>query len=529
MRACGQFAGVAFCLLALASTAAPAASTQPVVMESGSIVGVVEAGGVRSYKGIPYAAPPTEHLRWRAPRPVQPWSAARPAHEFGAQCAQAERLGDIDPFNDRYSEDCLFLNVWTPADAQRPLPVMVWIHGGSFNIGAGSEPWYDGTNLAKKGVVVVTLNYRLDVFGFLAHPQLREPGCAASGNYGLMDQIAALRWVRRNIAAFGGDPAAVTVFGESAGAVAISALMISPPARGLFARAIAQSGSILTARGAASSLVDVRTAEADGDAFARELGAGSIAELRAVGVRRLLDESLKSKERFGRFRPVIDDCVLPDPLTAFAAGRQRDIPLLIGWTADEGVLFNLRVRSGGEPRDLEGEFRRRFGADADELLRLYPVGSREQTIASTDAFIGDEVFGQRGWLWAQLQRRRGQQPVYRYVFNLRPPAPLMSRSPLAMPGVFHTADIVYAFDNLQVRDWPWRPEDRALAQLMSDYWVNFARTGNPNAEGLPTWSEYRPETAQVMYLDAQAQSRPDQRRAHYELLDGLYRKVAAER
>ncbi len=529
MTACGRFVGVAFCLLALAGAAA-SASTQPLVIESGPIIGAVEAGGVRSYKGIPYAAPPTAQLRWRAPQAVQPWSTPRSAREFGAQCVQAERLGDIDPFNDRYSEDCLFLNVWTPVAAPlRPLPVMVWIHGGSFNIGAGSEPWYDGANLARKGVVVVTLNYRLDVFGFLAHPQLREPGCAASGNYGLMDQIAALQWVRRNIAAFGGDPAAVTVFGESAGSVAISALMVSPPARGLFARAIAQSGSILTARGAATSLVDVQNAEADGAAFARDLGVDSVGELRALGAQRLLDEALKSKERFGRFRPVIDDCVLPDPLAAFEAGRQMDIPLLIGWTADEGVLFNLRVRSGGEPRDLAAEFRQRFGADADELLRLYPVGSREQTIASTDAFIGDEFFGQRGWLWAQLQRRHGRQPVYRYVFNLRPPAPQMSRTPLAMPGVFHTADIVYAFDNLHVRDWPWRPEDRALAQLVSDYWVNFARTGNPNAEGLPRWKEYRPDSAQVMYLDAQAQSRPDQRRAHYELLDRLYRKAAVAR
>ncbi len=511
--------------------ASPAATESVITrarLDSGVVKGTVE-DGLGVFKGIPYARAPVGALRWQPPQPPERWRGTREATTFGPRCMQSDRLGDIDPLNPRMSEDCLYLNVWTPARSERErLPVMVWIHGGGFTAGAGSEPWYSGANLARHGVVAVTINYRLDVFGFLAHPGLRAPGCEGSGNFGLMDQIAALEWVQRNIARFGGDPEAVTVFGESAGSVSVSVLMIYPAAKGLFARVIGQSGSMVIPETSPFAFLPAAEAEADGEAFVKSLGVSSVDELRAVPAGRVLEASLASNVPFGRFLPVIDGCVIPDPVETFARGGQQDVPAIIGWTADEGTLFNLQRRFSEQPPDFTAEIQAQFGAHAGAILQAYPAGSPQEAQASSDALLGDELVAYPAWKWAELHARTARSPTYRYLFALRPPAPQVSRTPLAAPGVFHSADIVYALDNLQVRDWPWRDEDRRLSHIMVSYWINFAKTGDPNGPGLPKWPAYEAGgKGQVMYLSAEPSSGEERYRSRYELLDRIYRERKA--
>jgi para-nitrobenzyl esterase len=484
-----------------------------------------DAAGVRSFKGIPFAAPPVGALRWRAPQPVKTWQGERSAAEFGPKCMQTARLGNIDPLNPRMSEDCLYLNIWTAAkSADDRLPVMVWIYGGSFNVGAGSEPWYDGANLAKKGVIVVTLNYRVDVFGFLSHPELTaESNDHASGNYGLMDQMAALGWVKHNIAAFGGDPGQVTIFGESAGSLSVSALMASPLGRGLFQRAIGESGAVLYPDKSPYALAPLAKAEQSGVKFADILSVRSIAELRAKPAEELLDAAAKNSSVLTRSRlPNIDGYVLPANATEiFAKGQQSEVPLLAGSNADEGTLFAARAQTP-TPESYTEQVRKFFGDAAEAVLKLYPGDTPEQARSSFAALLGDQLISYPTWLWDELQARSGKAPTYRYLFELRPPAPELSLTPLAAAGAFHSAEIVYVFDNLQVRDWPWRPEDRRLAEIVSSYWVNFAKSGNPNGPGLPDWPAYTGPDGTVMRLAEQSGAGPDSRRARYQVLNDFY-------
>ena len=518
--------------------ATPAAAVAAVQVEGGKVADVAtDAAGIRSYKGIPFAAPPVGELRWRAPRPVQPWEGERRADQFGPRCMQAPRLGDIDPLNPKVGEDCLYLNVWTPArSADEHLPVMVWVYGGSFNVGSGSEPWYDGTNLARKGVVIVTLNYRVDIFGFLAHPELTtESGQSASGNYGLLDQVAALQWVKRNIGAFGGDPGKVTVFGESAGSLAVSALMASPAARGLFQRAIGQSGAMLYPAASAFALAPLAKAEQAGARFAEALGAHSVAELRARPAGEVLQAatSRASDPATATTRTaILDGYVLPARADEiFGKGQQNDVALLAGSNADEGTLFAARVQPPPTMESFTQQVRERFGLHADAVLKAYPATTPDQAAASSAALLGDQLISYPTWLWSTLQTRTGQAPSYRYFFDLRPPAPATSLTPLASAGVFHTAEILYVFDNLQVRPWPWRPEDRRMAETVSSYWVNFAKTGNPNGEGLPEWPAYRGAPAgQVMRFTAAPSDAPsdapsagpEPHLARYDALNAYY-------
>ncbi len=522
-----RLAVAALLLLTGEAGAANSLATSPVRTEGGLVSGVpTSTPGVTVYKGIPYAEPPVGELRWQPPRPARPWQGVRDGSQFGPRCVQTDRLGDIDPLNPRMSEDCLYLNVWTPATSPgERLPVMVWIHGGGLTVGAGSEPWYGGERLARRGVVVVTINYRVDALGFLAHPQLRQEGaCVTSGNYGFLDQIAALEWVRRNIAAFGGDPDSVTIFGESAGSVSVGTLMASPLARGLFHRAIAQSGSPMMPASSPYAFHSLEAAEQNGMAFARSLGADSAEALRKLPAEDLVRASRASETSGPRFVPTVGDCVLPERAEKlFEQGRQNDVPLIGGWTADEGTLFNLARRFAETPPDFREELRARFGSAFAQVLALYPADTPEQAQASSDALLGDELVAYPTWKLLELQATTGKAPVFRYLFDLRPPAPDVSRTPLAAPGVFHSADIVYALDNLHVRDWPWREEDRRLADLMASYWVQFARTGDPNAPGLPPWPRYEAGgSGSVMYLAAESRAAAERHRERYELLDRLY-------
>lgn len=510
---------------AVLSTATCSAKTLQV--EGGQIADVVpDASGVRVFKGIPYAAPPVGDLRWRAPQRVQAWTGVRNATEWGPRCVQSNRLGDLDPLNKRMDEDCLYLNVWTPGKSSSDLlPVMVWIHGGSNLNGAGSQPEFDGSHLAGKGVVFVTINYRLDVFGFLAHPELtKESGTNSSGNYGLLDQIAALKWVQQNIGAFGGDPSRVTMFGESAGAFDVSLLMASPLTKGLFMRAIGESGGALTPIPAFGPK-PLQIGEQDGIKFAQSMGANSIQELRTRPAQEVLEAAIKNPIGYGF--GVVDGYVVPEhPASIFAQGKQNDVPLLVGWNADEGSYFGARVKLDSPP--YVDRIRAQFKDEADKVLELYPPGSTpEDERASFTALLGDEIIAYGGWAWSERAAAKGKSPVYRYYFTRRPPgAPELSINPLTAPGVYHYAEIYYVFKNLDVmNDWLWEADDRRLADVMSSYWTNFAKTGDPNGPGLPRWETYKPGgDGEVMALGKQIGTHAELNRGRYEFFDALYRK-----
>ena len=468
------------------------------------------AKGVRLFRGIPFAAPPVGQLRWKPPAPAAPWQGIRDTSRFGMNALQSVVFNDIDPSKPGVSEDCLYLNVWTPASEGEKLPVLFWIHGGGFIVGHGAEPRYDGGNLAARGLVVVSANHRLGALGFLAHPELTaESAHGASGNYGLLDQLAALVWVKDNIAAFGGDPDLITIAGESAGSMAVSALMASPLARGLFRRAIGQSGALFPPP-ATSPDIGRESAEATGVEFAETLGADTLAELRGVPAERILEA-----QRDVRFRPIVDGHFLPQaPSEVFAAGRQNDADLIAGWNKDEGFNFDL-MRDAKEP--YEAIVRERFGARADAILALYPAAAAEQSARDLG---GDVTIAYGTWAWLEAHRKTGKGEVYRYRFDREPAVPddWFGARPAAGAGAFHAADIVYAFDNLD--SFPWRIEeaDRKTAAAMADYWANFVRTGDPNGRGIARWPSYRSSGDPVLHIDAEPFVSPGEGRRRYEVL-----------
>lgn len=485
----------------------------------GIVEGVVSADGkVRTFKGIPFAAPPVGELRWKAPQPVTPWTGVRRAVEYGPRAMQGRIYDDMVFHDAGPSEDCLYLNLWIPEDQpHQKLPVMVWIYGGGFAAGSPSEPRQDGGNLCKEGVIVVSMTYRLGVFGFLAHPELtQESGRAASGNYGLMDQIAALEWVRRNIAAFGGDPENVTIFGESAGSISVSALMASPRTRGLFQRAIGESGALFPSM---HPLTTRAAAEATGVAFAQKaFGTTSLAALRAKSAQELLDAALKAPRP--RFSVIIDGYVLPaHPRTIYGAGEQAHVPLLAGWNRDEA---NYRAFFKGDKPTLANYgalAKARFGPRADEFLRLYPATTDAEARRAAQDLAGDDFMGFAVWTWLELHRTTGHAPVYRYKFEQT--LPRARNAPKdAEPVAPHASEIEFVFRVLSSRSRPWRPEDHAVSELMASYWTNFAKTGNPNGPGLPKWPAYDAnDSFPVMHLKAEAGAAPATDRARYEFLE----------
>ena len=471
---------------ALAITA-PAFSqiAEPVQLDAGLISGrFTSSTGIRLFKGIPFAAPPLGDLRWRPPQPVTSWNGLRRADEFGNVCIQPPGMGrlNIAVLEDSppLDEDCLYLNVWTGAEsADERRPVMVYAYGGAFTEGGGSVALYDGTRLAEKGAVVVTLNYRLGPFGFFVHPELAaESEHNAAGNYGLMDVVAALRWVQANIAAFGGDPGNVTLFGQSAGAMMVAVLAGSPEADGLFHRGIAQSAGWM-----GLTMTPMRTraqTQQQGLEAAEELGAPSLAELRALPA-----DEISSLRGAGI---IVDGWVIPEDLTAvFEQGRQNDVDVLVGSTRHEGSFF----AAGPSAEEWENQVRARWGDLADRVLALYPSGQVEESL---QARFSDELAWQMRLL-GERQADRGNR-AYAYLFAYAPPVDPGTPS----RGAAHAAEIPYAFNNLG--QLPLYPDNsspelaaasgsgRALAELMSSYWVNFARNGDPNGEGLPEWPPF---------------------------------------
>jgi len=446
---------------------------------------------VYAYKGIPFAAPPTGNLRWKAPQPVQAWAGIKQCEKFSASAPQgkpvpfmmytSEFLIPEEPIN----EDCLYLNVWTGSiSSKAKKPVIVWIHGGAFISGSGSCPIYDGENMAKKGVVFVTINYRLGVFGFLAHTELtKESSTNSSGNYAFLDQIAALQWVKKNIAAFGGDPGRVTIAGQSAGSFSVNALAASPLASGLFHRVIAQSGGMFNVDGRTLTL---QTAEQNGKKIMEKVKASSIEEMR----KKPADELVKAVG-YGEVGPVIDGYVLPTNVySIYNDVKQNDVPVLTGWNRDEGFPQG----KAPSPDEYKANAAKQYGDIANEFLKAYPGNNDEEIKRSQLLWSRNTTFAWHAFTWAKLQTIKGKNKVFLYQFNRVPPQN-------EQYGAFHSAEIAYTIHSLDMWNRPWTDADRKIEDVISTYWVNFASTGDPNYKGLPLWKHYQENSPSLLLID----------------------------
>ena len=503
------------CLVAASATLF-ASDAPKVKTDKGKIQGYVSSDGqIRIFKGVPFAAPPVGPLRWKPPQPAVKWHGTRQTISFGSHCMQPTLYGDMIFHDPGPSEDCLTLNVWTPTKKKdAKLPVMVWIYGGGFTAGGTSEARQDGENLAHKGVVVVSMNYRLNIFGFFVHPELTaESPQHASGNYGLLDQTAAIRWVHDNIKKFGGDPSQVTIFGESAGSFSVSVQMASPLSKDLFQRAIGESG------GAFSAILPFAPREdrekADPETVGKALGSSKLADLRAMSADQVLSVAIP-KEGVSpvRFAPDIDGYFLPESVAAiYAAGKQAHVPLMAGWNADEGGVPQ-KTMTVAEFTDMA---QKRFGTNAEKFLAAYSVKTDEEALRAAKDFAGDMFIADSTWRWLEAQVATGGQPVYRYRFEL--PSPGDKFHP--PDTTFHSDDIEYVFGTLDSRQGAvWRPEDRKMSDLIQSYWTNFAKTGDPNSGDVAKWPAYNASTDwQVMHLTPTPEARPDALRARYEFLE----------
>jgi para-nitrobenzyl esterase len=510
--------GFAFAVCAIAA--------DQVQVASGTLEGFTSTDKkIRIFEGVPFAAPPVGNLRWQPPQPAPSWTGVRRATAFGSRCMQGNIFKDMVFRDPGPSEDCLTLNVWTPAtSADEHLPVMVWIFGGGFQAGGTSEPRQDGEHLAQKGVVVVSLNYRLGVFGFFSHPELtKESSNHASGNYGLLDQAAALQWVQKNIAAFGGDPGNVTIFGESAGSISVSSQMASPVSQGLFKQAIGESGGVfmLTPR-----TTPLAKSEQVGAQFANSIGAPTLEALRAKSANEILQASLKKGNGF-RFWPNVDGYFFPeDPAEIYAAGKQAHVPLLAGWNADEQSYATFFGKLKPTKENYVKKVRKDFGASADEVLKLYPGTTEKEVKQSARDLASAQFIAYSTWKWLNMQVKTGGAPVYAYHFEqVTPPEPGKESK-----GAFHSSDIRYVFEALDAGKLAWSADDRKMSDMMSSYWSNFAKTGDPNGSGLAHWPRYDENTQySIMHLQLGSSEEPHAapagNRAQYELLD----RIAAER
>jgi len=478
------------------------ANEKAIPIAGGLVLGTLNKDGdIHIFRGIPFAAPPVGNLRWKAPQPVVPWLGVQKCGAFGASPMQ----GTPNPFGpwsaeflipkEPISEDCLYLNVWSGAKtAKEKRPVLVWIYGGGFGSGGAGAAIYDGEATAQKGVVFVSINYRVGPFGFFAHPELtKESGKNASGNYGLMDQIAGLAWVKKNIAAFGGDPNNVTIAGQSAGSMSVNCLVASPIAKNLFKKAIAESGASI-----ARPMSTLRQAEESGLKVMQTLGASSLADLRAKPASEILQ-----KGQGGMRGPIIDGYVLPQSIAdIFSAGKQNNIALLTGWNEDEGLSTGPAKNAEGYRKQIEGQ----YGTDSPNFLKHYPATTDAEAELSQQRVSRDMIFGAQNYAWANAESSQGKK-VYVYRFNRKIPA----TGEYAKYGAFHTGEVAYAYDNLKFIDHQLRPLDQTdaeLAKTMSVYWANFIKTGNPNGKGLPQWPVYAPKDKRIMVLGTNSKSAP---------------------
>lgn len=457
---------------------------KPVKVNEGLLLGTSE-DGLTVYRGIPFAAPPVGEFRWRAPQPAAKWEGVRLANKF----APGPMQGGNPPSGK--SEDCLSLNVWTPAkSANEKIPVLVWIYGGGFGAGSTAEATYSGEKLAKKGVVLVSIAYRVGQLGFLAHPELSaESPNHVSGNYGLLDMIAGLKWIKKNISMFGGDPSKVTIFGESAGGIAISMLCASPLAKGLFHGAISQSGGsfgptrVTTYPGENQKYL--KDAESSGETWLKTAGVSSIAELRKIPADKL---------PAGRGWPIIDGWVIPDDQhNLYEAGKYNDVPILVGYNSDEGASFSPPKT----PEDYIAAVQKRYGKFADDLIKAYPVDTNTVPKTARD-LTRDAAFGWHTWSWARLQAKTGKSKIYYYYFDQHPDYP--ENSPRFGYGSPHGQDVAYVFQHLDTSKPDLTKNDLEISDAMSAYWTNFAKYGDPNGRGIPAWPTFSNAKPEVMYF-----------------------------
>jgi para-nitrobenzyl esterase len=528
MRVRGESFYFVVCACVVVATSARAADDLTVKTDKGKIHGKMsDDGQVRTFLGVPYAAPPVGALRWKAPQPTVKWKGVREATSFGSRCMQPDIFHDMQFRGPGESEDCLTLNVWAQVvDKHTKLPVMVWVYGGGFVAGATSEPRQDGEHLAHKGVIVVSMNYRLGLFGFFVHPGLAaESAQHAAGNYGLMDQTAALQWVRRNIGSFGGDPDNVTLFGESAGSFSVSAQMASPLAAGLFAHAIGESGGAFYSHGLSFAPLAERLTHDPAYALAT-FGTSDLAALRAMSADDLmLKMATQTNPGGGHIVPDVDGYFLPESVQQiYKEGKQAHVALLAGWNRDEPSALAVNVPQPPTVASFQQTAEKSFGDRAQEFLQVYPAGTDAEAVRSAIDFAGDSFIAFSTWQWLEAQAATGGAAVYRYHFER--PAPADKYHP-AGSGAFHSDEIEYVFGNLNSRvDAVWQPEDQKLSDLLETYWTNFARTGNPNGAGAPEWPQYNQGDGwQLMHLDVDSAARPDQHRDRYLFLQSAWVKA----
>jgi para-nitrobenzyl esterase len=530
-------------LLAMGNTIAQDANAFPVQVKLKK--GIIEGNynthtGMQTYFGVPFAKPPIGELRWKAPQPLESWKGIKETKAFGPRPMQTMVFGDMKSRSNGVSEDCLYLNIWTPTTRNlKDLPVLVYFYGGGNVAGDASEYRYDGESMAKKGMVVVTTNYRLNVFGFLIHPELSaEATYKASGNYGILDQHAALKWVHQNIKAFGGDPNKITIAGESAGSLAVSVQMASPLSRDLIAGAIGESGAAINPTLAPISL---KEGEQMGVDFLQKAGYSNLADFKKLSTREIYEIYNESK-LFG-FPMVIDGYILPKTLPEiFNDKAQAQVPLLLGWNSAEipGMAFMQ-----GQPFTEEGftsKVKEAYPKEYKKVLKLYPYGSEKEIIRSATALASDRFIVYSTWKWFDLHRKNSDQPVYRYLYSkLRPPlvdktlvsglaggtveagsnAPKMPE-PVGAP---HACEIEYCMGNLHlVEDYAWTADDFKVSETMQNYFANFIKTGDPNGENLVQWPSANPDDANppVMVLDVESKAEKATNDNRYLFLDKEY-------
>jgi para-nitrobenzyl esterase len=479
---------------------------QTAKVTGGEVEGTIDAD-LSIFKGIPFAAPPIGQLRWKAPQPVIPWTGLKKATEFAPSPMQSG--------GGQHSEDCLYLNVWTPANsAAEKLPVMVWIYGGGFTGGSTSERNYDGARLARKGVVLVSVAYRLGAFGYLAHPELSQESGKGSGCYGIQDQIAGLNWVHDNIAQFGGDPNRVTIFGESAGGISVSMLAVAPAAKGLFQGAISQSGGSMAPdkfdSEAGENVPTLGLAEQAGKDFLSRLGASDIASARELPA-----ETIQRAVGGGaRFWPVADGQTIPgDQYELYQAGKFNDTPILVGTNSDEGALFNRGTLTAAT---FEQQVRDSYGPAADAILAAYEHATDAEAAQSGKDLFRESAFAWHTWAWASLESQKGKGKAFVYYFQYHTPS-----SP---GGATHGADVGYVFGTRRNAT----SEEAALSDLMMTYWTNFAKNGDPNGEGIPVWPSFTEQSPQAMILDTTSVAKKLPNLDKIKAFDGYYAWRRAE-
>mgnify|MGYP001825959627 FL=1 len=509
---------IAFVALVLAT---PVLAADAIEVDGGLVEGTtLERSGVHLFRGIPFAAPPTGKLRWAPPAPVIPWKGIRRADSWGTHCMQGEMFGGpLVTRGERMGEDCLYLNVWTPTtNPESRLPVFVVFHGGGFAAGSASEPRTDGEWFAERGMVVVAPNYRLGLFGFLGHPELSEESAGrGSGNYGMLDQVAALEWVRDNIAAFGGDPDNVTINGESAGSMSVSAHMVSPLSKHLVHKGIGQSGAFFPSPDTALAADPLERKESDGLKFAGSVGADTIEELRAMPAEALLSAVMSQSGGWG-YGPGIDGYFLERPVAAsYAAGEQANIPLLAGWTSSElGMAIALDPKK--PTRDsFRKALQETFGPEWKSAAEVYPGGSEEELLQSAADYASDMFISYATWKWIEEHAATSEAPIYRYRFDRTIPG-----DPASAFGAIHASDIEYSFNTLDSKPAGWQEADREVAEIMARAFANFILSGDPNGDGVPAWPEFG-DSGAVMYFDTTSASGPEIGRTRYELLDEVAR------